>query len=108
MLHELRIYRCVPGRLPDLHKRFEATTLGLWEKHGIRPVGFWTVVVGDGNQDLYYMLEWKSMAEREQKWTAFQTDPDWVAKRTESERGGPIVANITSSLLAPTAYSRLK
>jgi hypothetical protein len=108
MMYELRIYRCVPGRLPALHKRFQSATLGLWEKHGIRHVGFWTVLVGDGNQDLYYLLEWKDMAEREQKWNAFQSDPDWQAKRAESERDGPIVANVTSSFLAPTAYSRLK
>jgi hypothetical protein len=108
MLYELRIYRCLPGRLPALQKRFQTMTLGLWEKHEIRQVGFWTVVIGDGNQDLYYMLEWKDMAERERKWGAFQTDPEWHAKRAESERDGPIVANITSSFLAPTPYSRLK
>ncbi len=108
MLYELRVYRCVPGRLPALHKRFETATLGLWEKHAIRQVGFWTVVIGDGNQDLYYMLEWQDMAERERKWSAFAADPAWLAKRAESERDGPIVANVTSSFLAPTAYSRLK
>jgi len=108
MIHELRIYRCVPGRLPVLHKRFESATLGLWEKHGIRQLGFWTVVIGDGNHDLYYMLEWQDMAERERKWAAFQADPTWHAKRAESERDGPIVSNITSSLLTPTAYSKTK
>lgn len=108
MLYELRIYRCVPGRLPALQKRFETMTLGVWEKHGIRQVGFWTVLIGDGSQDLYYMLEWKDMAEREKKWGAFAADPEWHAKRAESERDGPIVANITSSFLAPTAYSRMK
>ena len=43
MLYELRIYNCLPGRLPALLKRFETATLGIWEKHGIRPAGFWTV-----------------------------------------------------------------
>jgi len=108
MVYELRIYHATPGRLPDLNKRFETITLKLWEKHGIRQAGFWTVLVGDGNHDLYYLLEWKDMAERERKWTAFQADPEWHAKRAESERDGPIIANITSSFLAPTAYSRMK
>jgi len=27
MIHELRIYECVPGKLPALHQRFETTTL---------------------------------------------------------------------------------
>ena len=71
MIHELRIYHCVPGRLPDLNKRFETITLKLWEKHGIRPVGFWTTVIGESNNDLTYLLAWESLAEREKKWAAF-------------------------------------
>lgn len=108
MLHELRIYHCVPGRLPDLLKRFETITLGLWDKHGIRQAGFWTVLVGDSNQDLYYLLEWDSLAEREQRWNAFASDPEWIAKRTETERNGPIVASISNLMLAPTAFSKVK
>ena len=65
MIHELRIYHCMPGRLPDLNKRFDTITLKLWERHGIRQAGFWTVLVGDSNLDLYYLLEWQDMAERE-------------------------------------------
>ena len=34
MIYELRIYECVPGKLPDLNKRFSTITLNLWEKHG--------------------------------------------------------------------------
>src|SRR5499427_3848473 len=75
MIYELRVYHCVPGRLPDLIKRFDTITLKLWEKHGIRQAGFWTVVVGDSNQDLYYLLQWESLAEREKKWGGFMTDP---------------------------------
>lgn len=108
MLYELRVYRCVPGRLPNLLKRFEGTTTKIWEKHGIKQAGFWTVVIGDGNQDLYYMLQWESLAEREKKWGAFMADPAWVAGRAESERDGPIVANVTSTILQPTAFSSVK
>jgi hypothetical protein len=32
MLYELRIYNCVPGRLPALLKRFETVTLKIWQK----------------------------------------------------------------------------
>ncbi len=108
MIYELRIYRCLPGRLPALLQRFETITLGLWERHGIRPVGFWTTVIGESNQDLTYMLAWESLAERETKWTAFQTDPEWIEKRAGTERDGQIVANITSSLLQPTGFSSVK
>ena len=56
MLYELRIYECVPGRLPDLLKRFDTITLKLWEKHGIRQAGFWTTVIGESSQTLYYFV----------------------------------------------------
>ncbi len=108
MIHELRVYHCVPGRLPALLKRFETITLGLWEKHGIRQAGFWTVLVGESNQVLYYLLEWESLAERETKWTAFMTDPDWLAKRAETERDGAIVAKVTNEILQPTAFSSVR
>jgi len=108
MIHELRIYHCVPGRLPDLNKRFETVTLGLWEKHGIRQAGFWTVLVGPNNQSLYYLLEWNSLAEREQKWAAFASDSEWIAKRAETEKNGQIVERIENMFLAPTAYSKVK
>ena len=108
MIHELRIYHCVPGRLPTLLKRFESTTLALWQRHGIRQTGFWTVLVGDSNQDLYYLLAWDSLAEREAKWSAFMADAEWLAKRAESEKDGAIIASITNLILQPTAFSAVR
>lgn len=108
MLYELRVYRCIPGRLPALIKRFDTTTLKLWEKHGIRQVGFWTTLIGESNQELTYMLAWNSLAEREQKWNSFMTDPEWISKRAESQKDGEIVANIVSQILQPTSFSALK
>jgi hypothetical protein len=108
MVHELRVYRCVPGRLPALLKRFETITLGLWERHGIRQAGFWTTVIGDSNQDLHYLLAWESLAEREKKWGAFMADPEWIAKRAETEQDGAIVANVHSQILQPTPFSSVR
>jgi len=108
MIYEYRIYRCLPGRLPALLKRFENHTTKIWEKHGIKQAGFWTVLIGDGNHDLHYFLAWESLADREQKWAKFQADPAWISARADSERDGPIVANITSTLMTPTAFSSVK
>lgn len=108
MIYELRVYRAVPGRLPALVKRFETITMALWKKHGIRQAGFFTTVIGPSNQEITYMLAWESMAEREQKWNGFMTDPEWIAKRAETEKDGAIVANIVSSLLQPTSFSAVK
>jgi hypothetical protein len=108
MIYEQRIYSCIPGRLPALLKRFEEQTLKIWDKHGIKQAGFWTVLVGDGNHDLHYLLAWDSLAERERIWNAFQADPAWHKARDESEKGGPIIANIKSAFLRPTAFSSVK
>src|SRR6476661_4974719 len=94
MIYESRVYRCIPGRLPALLK--------LWVKHAIRPVGFFTTLIGESNQELTYLLAWESLAERETKWTAFQTDPDWISARAKTEEDGQIVGNIVSQLLVPT------
>mgnify|MGYP001266169061 CR=1 FL=1 len=72
MIHELRVYYCAPGKMPDLNKRFANVTLKLWDKHGIRQVGFWTVYLGANSNALYYMLEWDSLADRQKKWDAFE------------------------------------
>jgi NIPSNAP len=108
MIYELRIYRCVPLRLPALIKRFDTITLALWKKHGIRQAGFWTTLVGESNHNLIYMLAWESLAEREKKWTAFMNDPEWITKRAETERDGAIVQSVENQLLEPTAFSSVK
>lgn len=108
MIYELRIYDCLPGKLPALLSRFESHTLKLWEKHGIRQAGFFTTVIGPSSHRLTYMLAWESLAEREKKWGAFSTDPEWVEKRSASEKDGPILKNVESSILAPTAFSAVK
>jgi hypothetical protein len=104
----MRIYHCLPNRLPALLKRFDTVTLKIWDRFGIRQAGFWTTLVGPDSLALYYLLEWESMAEREQKWTAFMADPEWVAARAASEADGPILRQVENLFLQPTAFSRVK
>ena len=108
MIHELRIYRCLPGRLPALLNRFETITLKIWARHGIRQAGFWTTVIGESSLELTYLLEWESLAERETKWAAFQADPEWLEKRAMTEADGQIVANVSNAILQPTKFSSVK
>ena len=108
MIYEMRVYHCIPGRLPALLKRFETKTLAIWQKHGIRQAGFFTTVVGESNQQLVYFLAWESLAEREKKWNAFMADPEWLATRAETEKDGQIVERVINQLLAPTAFSSVK
>ena len=108
MIYEQRVYSVVPGRMPALLKRFEDHTLRLFDRHGIRQAGFFTTMAGESNLQLTYFLAWESLAEREAKWGAFVTDPKWIEVRNESESDGPIVANVSNQLLAPTSFSSVK
>lgn len=108
MIIEMRIYHCAPGRLPALNERFNGTTLAFFKKYGIEQVGFWTTLAGPSNHTLTYMLKWESLAEREQKWNAFQSDAEWIAKRAASEAEKIIVERIENYFLSPTTYSALR
>ena len=103
-LQELRIYQAVPGKLPALNARFADHTTHLFEKHGIKNVGYWTQDVGTNNQ-LFYMVGHDSLADREKNFAAFDADPDWQKAKAESERDGPLTVKTHSSILQPTAYS---
>lgn len=104
MIYEYRHYRPVPGKLPALHHRFETVTLALFARHGIRPLAFFEPVIGPMWQ-LHYLLEWESMAEREERWEAFAGDPDWLAAKQDTERDGPLVADVDIQLWRRTGYS---
>jgi hypothetical protein len=108
MIHELRIYHVAPAKMPALLERFEKSTLDIWKKHGIRQAGFWTTMIGESSQQLTYMLAWESLAEREEKWSAFASDPQWLAVRADTERDGPLVDSFSNQILKPTAFSALK
>jgi hypothetical protein len=108
MLYELRTYDCCPGKLPAVMKRFETITIPIWQKHGIRQAGFWITAIGESNHQLIYMLQWDSLADREKKWGAFQVDPEWIEKRAETEKNGPLVARVANQILQPTTFSSVK
>lgn len=108
MIYELRVYQPVAGQMAKLQARFGDQLLPIWEKHGIRPIGFWVTLIGESSNELTYILKWESLADRETRWAAFQNDPAWHRVRDDSERDGPIVARISNQMLAPTTFSALK
>jgi hypothetical protein len=108
MLYELRIYECIPGRLPALNKRFAEHTCELFEKHGFKNVGYWTTEVGESNHELTYLLAFENAEQRMQAWESFRADPDWAVVVDESQRDGIIVRNVRNQLLNPTPYSPLQ
>jgi NIPSNAP len=47
MIYEWRTYEAMPGKLPALHAHLEVAA-GLFQKHGLGVLGFWTEEIGTG------------------------------------------------------------
>jgi NIPSNAP len=107
---EMRTYYTHPGRLAALNARFSDHTVGLFKKHGMDVVGFWTPQDGQPGHDdtLVYLLAYPDREARETSWKAFQADPAWKEAKAESEKDGPIVKEVKSVFLDPTDYSAIK
>lgn len=109
MIYELRTYTATPGMMDRLHARFRDHTRRIFARHGIQSVGYWMQSAPeDGAGDLVYIVMHPSVEAAAENWKAFRADPEWIAAKAESERDGPIVANITSRFLEPTDYSALQ
>ncbi len=108
MIYELRIYTANTGKMPALQARFRDHTTALFEKHGIKNVGYWTNVIGGRSDELWYMLGYEDLAQRQAAWAAFSADPDWQKARAESEKDGPLVHHIENRIMNPTDFSPLK
>jgi NIPSNAP len=107
MIHELRIYTALPGRMPALLTRFREHTCALFDKHGIRHLVYWTNLIGGASDELWYLVEFDSLAHRESAWAAFHSDPAWIRARDRSVTDGPIVARFESRIMQPTDFSAL-
>jgi len=102
-LFELRTYTTHQGKLDELHSRFRDHTQGLFEKHGIKNVAYWTPV--DTPNTLIYVIAHASKASAEASWKAFVDDPQWRSVYAKSQANGPLVANIESVFMTATDYS---
>ena len=104
MIYEYRAYYVMPGRMPDLQRRFADVTVNMFKKHGIRVIGFWETVIGESNE-LVYILGWNDLAHRDRVWNAFLVDPEWLAARKASEANGPLVERVVNKIWKATSFS---
>ena len=107
MIYELRVYTAMPGRLAAVQARFRDHTARLFEKHGMKNIGYWTNAIGGKNDELVYILAYEDLAARQKAWAAFGADPEWHAARNESEKDGPIVHHTENRIMNPTNFSPL-
>ena len=107
-LFELREYQATPGKIANITQRFGGFTCEAFKKQGFRQVGYWLNVMGGNNHQLIYMLAWESLDERVKRFDTFAKDPDRARVFGESEKNGPIVEQVTTTILRPTAFSPMK
>jgi hypothetical protein len=101
---ELRTYYAAPGKLDALQARFREHTSKLFEKHGMRNIGYWVPVENPDNK-LIYVLAFPSREAAKTSWKAFGEDPDWKKVQKASESNGRLVTKADSVFLQATDYS---
>ena len=108
-VYELRTYIAHDGRLDALHARFKNHTIRIFEKHGMKNVGYWVPQddPGKGNT-LIYIIKHPSRDAAKKAWDAFRVDPEWQKVRAESEKDGPIVKQVTFVFMDAVPYSPMK
>lgn len=102
-LYETRIYFTEPGRLEALLTRFRDHTTKIFEKHGMKNVGYW-VPLHEENK-LIYVLSYPDRAARDASWKAFGSDPEWKKVQSDSEVSGKIVSKVESIFMNATDFS---
>ena len=106
---ELRTYTAPDGKLPDLQARFRNHTMRIFEKHGMKNVGYWVPQDAPAKDNtLIYIISHESRETAKKSWAAFGADPEWQKVSKESQVNGKIVAGITSIYMDATDYSPIK
>ena len=106
---ELRTYTAAPGKLEELHARFRAHTMRIFERHGMTNIGYWTPKDAPlAANTIIYVLSHESRDAAKKSWAAFGADPEWQRVKAASEAQGPIVTKVESMFLDATDYSPIK
>ena len=103
---ELRTYTAQPGKLDALNARFRNHTLKIFEKHGMKNIGYWVPQDAPAKENtLMYVISHESREAAKANWAAFSADPDWVKAKADSEKDGRLTVKTESVFLDPTDYS---
>jgi len=107
-IFELRIYESHSAKMGKRKVQMfnEGGEIAIFKKTGLTPVFFGETIIGPNLPNLNYMLAFKDMVDRDQKWQVFRDDPDWK-KLSADPTYRDTVSNITDIILRPTEYSQI-
>jgi len=102
--YELRTYYAAPGKLDALNARFRNHTMQIFEKHGMKNIGYWMPIDNPDNK-LIYVLEHPSREMADKAWKEFGADAEWQKVAKESEANGRLVTKVERRFMTATDYS---
>ena len=107
-IFELRIYEShsLKAAKKKIEMFNEGGEIAIFKKTGLNPVFFGESLIGRQQPNLTYMLAFRNMADRDQRWQAFRDHPDWQKLR-QNPAYRDTVSNITYIILKPTSYSQI-
>jgi len=108
-IFEIRTYTAPDGKLDALKARFRDHTIALFDRHGMKSVGYWTPADAPLSKNtLIYILAHPSREAAQKNWDAFRKDPDWVKAKADSEAQGPLTTKVESVFADATDFSPIK
>lgn len=107
---ELRIYRCNKGKLKNLDKRFRDHTIKIFNRFGMKSVGYWHPMDEPLSGDtLIYILRHNSREAAQKSWMSFRADKEWQKVARESQKDGKFLRQRPISVyMKATDYSAIK
>ena len=106
---EIRTYTTHEGRLPALVERMGHGEGNVFERLGMKPVGFFVAAEAPKSENTFvYILSHESREKAKENWARFRDDPAWKEIRQRSEAAGPIVAKAETIFVDPTDFSPIK
>jgi hypothetical protein len=106
VVYELRVYHAMEGKLDALVARFRDHTDALFEKHGLKLIGFWLPTDEPmKGKTLVYILKHPSREAAVANWKSFHDDPEWIKVSTASEANGKLVEKVDSTYMKLTDFS---
>ena len=108
-IFEIRTYVAPAGKLEALKTRFRDHTIRLFDKQGMKSVGYWVPTDAPlKDNTLIYILSHESREAATKSWAAFRADPEWVKAKADSEKDGPLTTKVESVFAEPTDFSAIK
>ena len=105
---ELRIATVTTKEKRDiLLNRFRGGELKIWERFGMKPVGFWTPTSESPKSEntVIYILAHESRQQADKSWDQFRDDPEWKAFPKTPDIG-PV--QVERTYMDPVDFSLIK